>query len=171
MQFLSHFSSKASPSLLPSLTTALNIRRRPPKFHFYPSNPSKFPRPPTLACNLSSGYSQQASMDSPPTPETPASVDSVTRDLRNQTLTGDDHEGINGVNNAPRARLKLEDLNWDNSFVRELPGDPRTDTFPREVSSFLFYVIRFCLDAEKFEKSMQGKESLSVMFSMCLCTS
>ncbi|KAK9941312.1 hypothetical protein M0R45_017920 [Rubus argutus] len=133
MQILSHFSSKASLSLLPSLTTALNIRRRPPKFHFYPSNPSKFPRPPTLACNLSSGYSQHASMDSPPTPETPASVDSVTRDLRNQTLAGDDHEGINGVNNAPRARLKLEDLNWDNSFVRELPGDPRTDTFPREV--------------------------------------
>ncbi|XP_074560206.1 uncharacterized protein LOC141816301 [Curcuma longa] len=32
-----------------------------------------------------------------------------------------------------RARLKLEELNWDHSFVRELPGDPRTDTIPRQV--------------------------------------
>ncbi|WOK95295.1 hypothetical protein Cni_G04002 [Canna indica] len=30
-------------------------------------------------------------------------------------------------------RLKLEELNWDHSFVRELPGDPRTDAIPREV--------------------------------------
>ncbi|XP_020266427.1 uncharacterized protein LOC109841915 [Asparagus officinalis] len=30
-------------------------------------------------------------------------------------------------------RLKLEELNWDHSFVRELPGDPRSDTIPREV--------------------------------------
>ncbi|PRQ35352.1 hypothetical protein RchiOBHm_Chr5g0079041 [Rosa chinensis] len=65
-------------------------------------------------------------MDSPP-PPTEASVDAVTRNLRNQSLVAD------GGNNALRARLKLEDLNWDNSFVRELPGDPRTDTFPREV--------------------------------------
>ncbi|RLN11733.1 hypothetical protein C2845_PM09G10520 [Panicum miliaceum] len=33
---------------------------------------------------------------------------------------------------APR-RLALEDLPWDHSFVRELPGDPRSDTIPREV--------------------------------------
>lgn len=32
-----------------------------------------------------------------------------------------------------RIRLKLEDLSWDHSFVRELPGDPRTDAIPREV--------------------------------------
>ncbi|CAH9072235.1 unnamed protein product [Cuscuta europaea] len=30
-------------------------------------------------------------------------------------------------------KIKLEELNWDNSFVRELPGDPRTDSMPREV--------------------------------------
>ncbi|XP_077254132.1 uncharacterized protein LOC143893073 [Tasmannia lanceolata] len=30
-------------------------------------------------------------------------------------------------------RLKLEDLKWDHSFVRDLPGDPRTDSIPREV--------------------------------------
>lgn len=29
--------------------------------------------------------------------------------------------------------LNLEDLKWDHSFVRELPGDPRRDSFPREV--------------------------------------
>ncbi|AQL03397.1 UPF0061 protein azo1574 [Zea mays] len=33
---------------------------------------------------------------------------------------------------APR-RLVLEELPWDHSFVRELPGDPRSDTIPREV--------------------------------------
>ncbi|KAJ1699904.1 hypothetical protein LUZ63_008416 [Rhynchospora breviuscula] len=34
---------------------------------------------------------------------------------------------------ADRPRLKLEELNWDHSFVRELPGDPRMDHMPREV--------------------------------------
>nr|CAB3467942.1 unnamed protein product [Digitaria exilis] len=33
---------------------------------------------------------------------------------------------------SPR-RLALEELPWDHSFVRELPGDPRSDTIPREV--------------------------------------
>ncbi|XP_073010398.1 uncharacterized protein [Typha latifolia] len=32
-----------------------------------------------------------------------------------------------------RVSLTLEELNWDHSFVRELPGDPRTDKMPREV--------------------------------------
>lgn len=31
------------------------------------------------------------------------------------------------------SKVKLEELNWDNSFVRELPGDPMTDALPREV--------------------------------------
>nr|XP_010913909.1 uncharacterized protein LOC105039454 [Elaeis guineensis] len=34
---------------------------------------------------------------------------------------------------SQEVQLKLEELNWDHSFVRELPGDPRTDTIPREV--------------------------------------
>ncbi|KAG2611025.1 protein adenylyltransferase SelO-like [Panicum virgatum] len=34
---------------------------------------------------------------------------------------------------APSRRLALEELPWDHSFVRELPGDPRSDTIPREV--------------------------------------
>eukprot|EP00262_Sarcandra_glabra_P011968 TRINITY_DN2977_c0_g1_i1.p1 TRINITY_DN2977_c0_g1~~TRINITY_DN2977_c0_g1_i1.p1 ORF type:complete len:647 (-),score=91.90 TRINITY_DN2977_c0_g1_i1:109-2049(-) len=29
--------------------------------------------------------------------------------------------------------LNLEELNWDHSFARELPGDPRTDAIPRQV--------------------------------------
>jgi serine/tyrosine/threonine adenylyltransferase len=37
---------------------------------------------------------------------------------------------------APR-RLVLEELPWDHSFVRELPGDPRSDTIPREVPACL----------------------------------
>ncbi|KAI6685919.1 hypothetical protein NL676_031832 [Syzygium grande] len=50
-------------------------------------------------------------------------VESVTRDLRDQSLE----------DKGRKKGLKLEDLSWDHSFVRELPGDPRTDTFPREV--------------------------------------
>nr|GEZ88155.1 putative UPF0061 protein [Tanacetum cinerariifolium] len=30
-------------------------------------------------------------------------------------------------------KLKLEDLNWDHSFARELPCDPRNDVVSREV--------------------------------------
>lgn len=51
-------------------------------------------------------------------------IDSVTQDFKNQTIHS--------------SKLKsLEDLNWDNSFVRELPSDPRTDPFPREVKLVL----------------------------------
>ncbi|CAL9060912.1 unnamed protein product [Musa banksii] len=40
---------------------------------------------------------------------------------------------VPGADGSKRGRLKLEALNWDHSFVRELPGDPRTDTIPRQV--------------------------------------
>ncbi|TVU11417.1 hypothetical protein EJB05_45003, partial [Eragrostis curvula] len=40
--------------------------------------------------------------------------------------------GSGAVGEAPR-RLALEELPWDHTFVRELPGDPRSDTIPREV--------------------------------------
>ena len=35
----------------------------------------------------------------------------------------------------PKASLKmrLEEFKWNHSFVRELPGDPRTDDQTREV--------------------------------------
>ncbi|CAA7407996.1 unnamed protein product [Spirodela intermedia] len=42
--------------------------------------------------------------------------------------------GESAKNSQERAKLlRLEELNWDHSFVRELPGDPRTDSTPREV--------------------------------------
>jgi len=50
-------------------------------------------------------------------------LESVTEEFKNQSLV---HEKTK--------KRELEDLNWDNSFVRELPSDPRTDPFPREVS-------------------------------------
>ncbi|KAG9142931.1 hypothetical protein Leryth_006205 [Lithospermum erythrorhizon] len=53
-------------------------------------------------------------------PPTSAAVDSIADKLKSQNL-----------NNAKR--VKLEELKWDNSFVRELPADPRTDNMPREV--------------------------------------
>ncbi|KAK9154616.1 hypothetical protein Sjap_002096 [Stephania japonica] len=54
--------------------------------------------------------------------EASSAVDSVTEGLRNQRL------------DSEKARLKkIEDLNWDHSFVRELPGDSRSDVMPREV--------------------------------------
>lgn len=49
-------------------------------------------------------------------------LNSVTQDFKNHTLQ------FHHTN-----KLNLEDLNWDNSFVRELPSDPRTDPLPREV--------------------------------------
>ncbi|XP_055814776.1 uncharacterized protein LOC129884504 [Solanum dulcamara] len=61
-----------------------------------------------------------ASMDSA------ATVDSVSDDLKKQTLEGTENVEI-------KLKLNLEELNWDNSFVRELPGDPRNDSIPREV--------------------------------------
>ncbi|KAJ7957419.1 hypothetical protein O6P43_023727 [Quillaja saponaria] len=60
------------------------------------------------------------------------SVDSVANDLKNQSL-GSDRGDSDDDNHSKRVRLKLEDLNWDHSFTRELPGDLRTDLFPREV--------------------------------------
>ncbi|KAM6578998.1 hypothetical protein CsatB_030835 [Cannabis sativa] len=128
---LSYFSSKASSSSSLSLPLLLPFsHHRPPKLPFCPSLPFKFPRLP-FACYASSGNgSGGLSMDSPPSTDVASlSLDSVARDLQNQTLqaSGDVSNGIKKV------RLNLEDLNWDQSFVRELPGDPRTDSFPREV--------------------------------------
>lgn len=136
MQMLSHFSSKA-PWLslpLPRLSLAALSLRCPSyasKFRFRPSLPLKFSGLP-LACHLSSR------MDSP-SPDVAVSVDSVARDLQNQSLRNhDDHEGDDLSNGSNRVRLKLEDLNWDQSFVRQLPGDPRSDAIPREVSFLPF---------------------------------
>ncbi|XP_010265882.1 PREDICTED: uncharacterized protein LOC104603525 [Nelumbo nucifera] len=76
----------------------------------------------TVACEVGGRlFSGAASMDSSAREGT-LSLESMTDNLKNQRLGNDERVG-----------LRLEDLNWDHSFVRELPGDPRTDTIPREV--------------------------------------
>ncbi|KAI3449907.1 hypothetical protein Pfo_006572 [Paulownia fortunei] len=70
-------------------------------------------------------------MDGDSSPAAAASVDSISDDLKNQSLENNNHNE-DGVSQN-RVKLKLEELKWDHSFVRELPGDPRTDLIPREV--------------------------------------
>lgn len=107
-------------------TTAFSFRPYfRPKSRFYPFSSQR------------RRFSSVVSMDGSSSPSTAASVDSISEDLKNQRF----ENGVDGVNNAintdnisqNRVRLKLEELKWDNSFVRELPGDPRTDIIPREV--------------------------------------
>lgn len=43
---------------------------------------------------------------------------------------------------AVAAGSKLEDLNWDHSFVRELPGDSRSESIPRQV--YYYYLKSVC---------------------------
>ncbi|KAF3787812.1 UPF0061 protein [Nymphaea thermarum] len=43
----------------------------------------------------------------------------------------------------------LEDLNWDHSFVRELPGDPRSDAIPREVLHACYSKVSPSVEVEK----------------------
>ncbi|XVE60075.1 hypothetical protein DITRI_Ditri05aG0097500 [Diplodiscus trichospermus] len=118
-----HFSPK-SPLLSLSSSSLTSLCLRPflpssPKFLFSPSLLLQ-PRF-SLACRVSTGGS--LGMDSPsPYPPSSLSVDSVADGLKNQSLR--EQENV---------RLSLEDLNWDHSFVRELPGDPRSDSIPRQV--------------------------------------
>ncbi|CAK8574426.1 unnamed protein product [Lathyrus sativus] len=95
-------------TLLTSFHRLFSPRGLTRNFHFYP--PNRF-----LACRV---------MDSPDggssAPSPAPLIDSVTQDFKNQTIHTNKFK-------------TLEDLNWDNSFVRELPSDPRTDSFPREV--------------------------------------
>ncbi|KAK1548950.1 hypothetical protein Q3G72_032766 [Acer saccharum] len=130
---LSHFSpkpplSRSSTSLTCSSSFSLCLRRL--KFPFCPSSLFKSPSTtPSLSCHVSSSSSSSSAggvhMDS-----TSASVDSVTRGLKDQSLGSD---GPDGTRSSNVANSRLQDLNWDHSFVRELPGDPRTDSIPREV--------------------------------------
>ncbi|XP_047971575.1 protein adenylyltransferase SelO [Salvia hispanica] len=123
---LSHISASLSHTSSLTATTAFSLR---------PSLTSRFRLHPFNSRKLR--FSSAASMDrtSPP-----ASVDSISEDLKNQRLEEDNHV-VDGVRNAAnsdnitpnRVNLKLEELKWDHSFVRELPGDPRTDSIPREV--------------------------------------
>ncbi|KAK9129023.1 hypothetical protein Syun_017820 [Stephania yunnanensis] len=81
------------------------------------------PPPPSLLRRIrrSRTNSTYSSSSSGVSMEASSAVDSVAEGLRNQRLESE------------KARLKIEDLNWDHSFVRELPGDSRSDVMPREV--------------------------------------
>ncbi|KAL2238649.1 uncharacterized protein LOC105163539 [Sesamum indicum] len=69
--------------------------------------------------------------DSSPVITAATTVDSIADGLKNQSLDNNNHNEDSVSQN--RGKLKLEELKWDHSFVRELPGDPRTDLTPREV--------------------------------------
>ncbi|KAJ7009531.1 hypothetical protein NC653_000277 [Populus alba x Populus x berolinensis] len=130
------------PPLLSHSSSSLSLLRPlfpikfpfyPPSFlksQFYPRSPPAHLFKPSLSRHVSTrsfpsirGSRSSVSMESS-SPEPTVSLDSVTQDLKNQTLGPDD---------VSKAKLKLEDLNWDHSFVRALPGDPRADTIPRQV--------------------------------------
>ncbi|KAG8075810.1 hypothetical protein GUJ93_ZPchr0006g40916 [Zizania palustris] len=79
--------------------------------------PPQFSSLPTTALSLACGCARaRARLFPPPSP------------LRRHPLL---RRGI--MASAARPRRALEELEWDNSFVRELPGDPRSDAVPREV--------------------------------------
>ncbi|GFP99842.1 30S ribosomal protein s11 chloroplastic [Phtheirospermum japonicum] len=77
---------------------------------------------------------------------TSSPVDSISEDLKNQNMEHNNgnynnNYGRDGVNTGMnvdnicriRVKLKLEELKWDHSFIRELPGDLRSDLTPREM--------------------------------------
>ncbi|XP_034687630.1 protein adenylyltransferase SelO [Vitis riparia] len=135
---LSHLSSASLP-LKPSTVTAtafLRLSSRNLRFS-YSSCPifSPFFRSrPSLCSKLSrsfhfrpgvsseSAFSPSRSMEASPSADAAPTVESLADGLRNQRLGSEN-----------RVLLRLEDLNWDHSFVHELPGDPRTDPIPRQV--------------------------------------
>ncbi|WCJ36985.1 Protein adenylyltransferase SelO [Euphorbia peplus] len=125
LPLLSHFSPKSS-SLRPLISLSSSSSSSSPffNFRFYPSSFLKSPLypPPPLLCRISR-RSSTSSTGTAPMDSSSLSVDSVTDDLKNQSLLSDDS----------KLKLSLEDLNWDNSFVRELPADSRTDAIPRQV--------------------------------------
>ncbi|KAE8734741.1 putative ATP binding protein [Hibiscus syriacus] len=75
---------------------------------------------------------------SSPDPPSSLSLESVVDSLKNQSFReqGDDHINEENKNKNVKlslVKLSLEDLNWDHSFVRELPGDAQSDSIPRQV--------------------------------------
>lgn len=129
---LSHISASSSSTAFCNLRSSLFLNS-PKRFHLCPSFPIKSPFRHSFPFSF---FSPRCSMDSP---STAAAVDSISDDLRNQTLNSTNSNSNNGDSNNSYnkndkgVKLALEELNWDHSFVRELPGDPRTDIIPREV--------------------------------------
>ncbi|KAJ0021316.1 hypothetical protein Pint_31270 [Pistacia integerrima] len=154
---LSHISPK--PSLASSSLRFLR-QTQSPRFLKLPFCPS------SLACHVSrrgssfsfSSRSSCVHMESS-SPPAAASVDSVTHDLKNQSLDG----GRDG--DANKVKLKLEDLNWDHSFVRELPGDPRTDILPREVLHACYTKVSPSAEVEN-PQLVAGSESVAQLLDL-----
>ncbi|KAF3514640.1 hypothetical protein F2Q69_00000517 [Brassica cretica] len=88
------------------------------KFPFYPSLRREFRFAPSRSSSSSSSFRlMDSSAASSPTSET----DSLGEETQSQTDEGD------------KIKRKLEEFNWDHSFVKELPGDPRSDVISRKV--------------------------------------
>nr|KJB21864.1 hypothetical protein B456_004G018600 [Gossypium raimondii] len=126
-----HFSPK-TPLFSLSSSSITSLCLRP----FLPSA-TKSPFYPSLACHVSTGGNLRMDSTSPdPSSSSSVSVDSVADGLKNQSLREHDISNNNNMNNENKknnGKLSLEDLNWDHSFVRELPGDPISDSIPRQV--------------------------------------
>lgn len=120
---LSHTTSSSSSSA--ALLFSKSLR---PNFFHHLKNPFSYPIQPNRRRAL---FSSSPSMES-----AAVTVESVADKLKKQSL------GNDGSNS--KRMLKLEELNWDHSFVRELPADPRTDTIPREVFFFFLNSPFFC---------------------------
>ncbi|KAL3850072.1 hypothetical protein ACJIZ3_011954 [Penstemon smallii] len=127
---LSHTSSSLTATAALSLRPYIPI----PKFRFCTFNPFK---------SQKRHSSSVLSMDGTSSPSAASSIESISDDLKIQSLEKNNvndytQNTVSSDNNnssisQSRVKLKLEELKWDNSFVRELPGDPRTDLIPREV--------------------------------------
>ncbi|KAG1327225.1 UPF0061 protein [Cocos nucifera] len=91
-----------------------------------------------IALGAGEGFTGVAPMASPEEARHPVSEFSAE-------ASGDASMGEAGV------PLKLEELNWDHSFVRELPGDPRTDAIPREVLHACYTKVSPSAEVEKPE--------------------
>ncbi|EEF48836.1 protein adenylyltransferase SelO [Ricinus communis] len=171
---LSHFSPKSS-SLSFSLRPLLFSSPRHFKSRFYPSSSflsshfySRSPHP-YLVCGVNtSSSSGSVSMDSSGSPEaasTMSVVDSVTNDFKNQSLRDDDNNNKN--NTTSKVKSSLDDLNWDHSFVRELPGDSRTDTIPRQVLHACFSKVFPSAEVEN-PQLVAWSESVAVLLDLDL---
>lgn len=126
------------------------------KFPFCPSLRREFRLSPSRSSSSFRRMESLPASSSSPTPVTDSAADSLAKDLQNQTLGAVDEAG----DAAGNIKRKLEDFNWDHSFVKELPGDPRSDVISREVE-FLCVFFPFSI------LSGDHMSNLDLLFSLC----
>ena len=118
-----HFYFSPKPASISISSLSSSLRRARANFHLYPRTRI------AIACRASS-------ME-----EFSSSLDSLTQRFSTHNLQSQSQSQSQSQPQPQPPSLKkqqqqqLEHLNWDHSFVRELPPDPRTDSFPREVTS------------------------------------